>query len=84
MCIRDRLGASSISFTVAPPKVSPHPFLGLLPRNVTVVRLLQFWKAPSPMLVTLTGIEMLVRLKQYTNETILYLCLDIDIVVSKL
>jgi hypothetical protein len=40
------------------------PALGASPRNVTAVRLVQFKKARPPMLVTLSGIVMLVRLLQ--------------------
>ena len=36
--------------------------LGVSPRNVTVIRLVQLAKASSPILVTLSGIVMLVRL----------------------
>ena len=40
------------------------PTVGAAPWNVMLVRLLQIWKAASPMLVTLSGIVMLVRLVQ--------------------
>ena len=38
------------------------PTLGASPRNVTAVRLVQSQKAYFPMLVTLSGIVMVVRL----------------------
>jgi hypothetical protein len=37
--------------------------------NVTVLRLVQPLKAEPPMLVTVDGIEMLVRLEQYANAS---------------
>ena len=49
---------------MATPENASVPTVGAVPRKVMLVRLVQFLKALSPMLVTLLGIVMLVRLMQ--------------------